>query len=101
MDDRLHKLYREQLSQYKSANAVLHDLAWTLAELEQQITALISDASEREQTDETHTRRLSDLQRWKTALEDSVLRQMLRADELAAQVASARAQLHNSTGAEK
>jgi uncharacterized protein YdcH (DUF465 family) len=98
MDDGLHKLYREQLSQYKSVNAVLHDLAWTLSELEQQIAALLGDV---DTTDENETQRLSDLRRWKSALEDSVLRQMLRADELAAQVASVRARLRAEPGQEE
>jgi uncharacterized protein YdcH (DUF465 family) len=93
MNEQLHSMYREQLSQYKSANAVLHDLAWTLSELEQQI-ATMQDESADAPPDKAQVQRLSDLRRWKAMLEDTVLRQMLRADELAAQVARVRADLH-------
>jgi uncharacterized protein YdcH (DUF465 family) len=89
-DDReqLRQQYRNQLSQYKSANAELADIAWTLSELEQQISAL---EAERERNADAHlARRISDLRRWRGALEETVLRHMYRTEEIMATVAQLR-----------
>ena len=77
----VHRRYRELLAEYKSVNAELSDLSWTLAELEQQIAGLVEEhAASPERSLE---RRLRDLRRWKESLEESVLRHMYRAEELA------------------
>jgi septal ring factor EnvC (AmiA/AmiB activator) len=87
----LHQQYRNQISQYKSANAELADIAWTLSELEQQISALEADLAQE------HTphlaRRISDLRRWRGALEETVIRHMYRTEELLAEVDQLRAAL--------
>jgi chromosome segregation ATPase len=78
---RVHQRYRKLLAEYKSVNAELSDLSWTLAELEQQIGGLLEEyAAHPERSLE---RRLRDLRRWKESLEESVLRHMYRAEELA------------------
>lgn len=83
--------YRDVLDQYRSMNAELSDLSWTLADLEQQIAAL--DAQPGAASDAAYTRRVSDLRRWKEALEENVLQHMYRTEELAAEVAELRRQL--------
>lgn len=89
--EELQQQYRDQLSQYKSANAELADISWTLSELEQQIGALEADLSggSNEQLD----RRIRDLRRWRSALEENVLRHMYRAEELLSAVAQLRSAL--------
>lgn len=86
--ERLLKLYREQLSAYKSVNAELSDLSWTLADLEQQIAGLAADLAA--EPNPGLERRLSDLRRWKETMEESVIRHMYRAEELAASIADLR-----------
>lgn len=76
---------RELLSALKTANAALADSSWALAELEQQIDQLASDT--RAAHEPAAERRIADLRRWRTELEDRVLRHMLRADALAAELA--------------
>ncbi|MBX0331397.1 hypothetical protein K2Z83_27475 [Oscillochloris sp. ZM17-4] len=90
--EQLRQQYREQISQYKSANAELADVAWTLSELEQQISALEAELAEHE--DKHLARRIRDLRRWRSSLEDSVLRQMYRAEEIAGEVAQLRTALN-------
>lgn len=85
------KQYREQLSEYKTVNAELADLAWTLAELEQQIAGLRDEIAV--QSGEQPEARLRDLQRWHEGLEERVLRQMFRAEALAQEVAELRRSL--------
>lgn len=82
---RLHR-QRELLSALKTANAALADSSWALAELEQQINLLAGD--ERAAHEPAAGRRIADLRRWRTELEDRVLRHMLRADALAAELAA-------------
>ncbi len=87
--ERLVKLYREQIGAYKSVNAELADLEWTLADVERQIGSL------REQSDAAGAAasawHLRDLEHWKNALEEGVLQRMYRAEALATAIA----QLHN------
>ncbi len=87
--EQLHQQYRDQLSQYKSANASLADIAWTLSELEQQIGTLETN----QEPDPQLARRISDLRRWRSTLEETVLRHMYRTEELMATVAQLRTAL--------
>ncbi len=80
----LRQQYHEQLSRYKSANAELADVAWTLAELEQQIANLEEDFERTH--DERIAHRLRDLRRWRGVLEETVLRHMYRAEAISAEV---------------
>jgi hypothetical protein len=79
--ERLRQQQRALLGALKTVNAERADLEWTLAELEQQIAALRAEAS-----DHTVARRLNDLRRWRSSLEDRVLRHMFRAEELEAEI---------------
>ncbi len=87
----LHQQYHNQLSQYKSANAALADVAWTLSELEQQIRTL--DAELEREASPQLARRINDLRRWRGVLEETVLRHMYRAEEILAEVTRLRAAL--------
>lgn len=80
--------YRDRLDQYRSLNAELSDLSWTLSDLEQQIAAL--SAQPDGQPGAAQHRRISDLRRWKEALEENILQHMYRTEELAAEVAELR-----------
>jgi DnaJ-domain-containing protein 1 len=93
--EQLQHTYREYLSQYKSINAELSDLAWTLADLEQQITLLTGRFNEA--PDSHIEQRLHDLQHWKESLEDIVLRQMDRADELSILIGELRRHLSDDS----
>ncbi|WP_129628116.1 hypothetical protein [Candidatus Oscillochloris fontis] len=84
----LRQQYQEQLSRYKSANAELADVSWTLAELEQQIANLAEDYER--SNDERIAHRLRDLRRWRDVLEETVLRNMYRTDAISAEVAQLR-----------
>jgi predicted nucleic acid-binding Zn-ribbon protein len=97
--EELRRRYRDQLGQYKSANAELADISWTLAELEQQIATL--EAEEQAAPTAPLTRRISDLRRWRSSLEEHVLRHMYRAEAIAAEVALLRAALHQQGDAER
>ena len=79
--ERLRQQQRSLLGALKTVNAERADLEWTLAELEQQIAALRADAG-----DHAVARRLNDLRRWRSTLEDRVLRHMFRAEELEAEI---------------
>jgi chromosome segregation ATPase len=100
-DDRaqLREQYRNRLGQYKSANAELADIAWTLSELEQQIVALEADLARED--DPQLARRISDLRRWRGSLEETVLRHMYRAEELLGEVAELRAALAENAPADR
>ncbi|EFO79668.1 hypothetical protein OSCT_2450 [Oscillochloris trichoides DG-6] len=87
----LRQHYYDQLSRYKSANAELADVAWTLAELEQQIANLEGDFERT--NDERIAHRLRDLRRWRGSLEETVLRNMYRAEALLAEVTQLRQEL--------
>jgi uncharacterized protein YdcH (DUF465 family) len=89
--EELRQQYRDRLSQYKSANAELADIAWTLSELEQQISTLEADHSH--QASKQLDRRIRDLRRWRSALEENVLRHMYRTEELLSAVAQLRSAL--------
>jgi septal ring factor EnvC (AmiA/AmiB activator) len=97
--DQLRQEYRDQLGQYKSANAELADIAWTLSELEQQISALETDLEHG--PDPQLARRISDLRRWRGVLEETVLRHMYRTEELLAEVAQLRAALSQDAPADR
>jgi chromosome segregation ATPase len=86
--EELRQQYRDQLSRYKSANAELADISWTLSELEQQLSALEADLSH--EASESLERRIRDLRRWRGALEENVLRHMYRTEELLSTVAQLR-----------
>lgn len=86
--ERLMKLYREQIGQYKSVNAELADLEWTLADVERQIAEL--RMHEEPVAEVMQARRLSDLERWKSSLEEGILQRLYRAEALAAAVAGLR-----------
>ncbi|NNJ13563.1 hypothetical protein EKD04_024875 [Chloroflexales bacterium ZM16-3] len=90
--EQLRQQYREQLSQYKSANAELADISWTLSELEQQIGTLEGELAAHD--DKHLARRIRDLRRWRSSLEDSVLRRMYRAEALSAEVDQLRSALN-------
>ena len=79
--ERLRQQQRALLGALKTVNAERADLEWTLAELEQQIAAL-----SREEGDHAVARRVNDLRRWRSTLEDRVLRHMFRAEELEAEI---------------
>lgn len=84
--ERRNKQQRELLGALKTVNAELADLEWTLAELEQQIGALAAELTGA--YDSAVERRLRDLRRWRGVLEERVLRQMYRAEELNAALAA-------------
>ncbi|NTW01936.1 MAG: hypothetical protein HGA19_11705 [Oscillochloris sp.] len=86
--EQLLRKYRDQLSQFKSANAELADTAWTLAELEQQLSTLEDEIAA--QPNDNLIRRINDLRRWRDSLEEAVLRNMYRTEELSAEVADLR-----------
>lgn len=77
--------HREQLHQLKSANATLHELAWEIEEVEQRLQALLGQ--QEGPIDILTEREIKELKRQHAELEDRMLDQMLRTDELAAQVA--------------
>jgi predicted nucleic acid-binding Zn-ribbon protein len=83
-DTQPHERRRELLGTYKTVNAELADLTWTLAELEQQIATLTDEAAV--SPSPSASRRLDDLQRWQDTLEERILRLMYRADELMAAI---------------
>lgn len=87
-EERLRRQQRALLGALKTVNAERADLEWTLAELEQQITALQGEGGE-----PAVARRLNDLLRWRSTLEDRVLRHMFRAEELEAEIGRLRALL--------
>lgn len=87
--------YRDRLDQYRSLNAELSDLSWTLADLEQQIAALGAQLGDT--SDPAQLRRIGDLRRWKEALEENILQHMYRTEELAAEVAELRRQLKDDS----
>ncbi|MGQ9928535.1 MAG: hypothetical protein ACUVS4_16920 [Chloroflexaceae bacterium] len=79
--------YRELLSAYKTLNAEVTELAWVLADLEQEIgtlTAATGAAGARVR------QRLRDLRRQRDALEEQALRQMDQAETIAAELARLR-----------
>ncbi len=82
--ERLSRWHREQLHQLKNANASIHDLAWELEEVEQRLQALVMQREG--PIDILLERELQDLLRRKAELEDSMIHQMLRTDELVAQL---------------
>jgi predicted nucleic acid-binding Zn-ribbon protein len=86
--ERMRQQQRALLGALKTVNAERADLEWTLAELEQQLAALHSEGD-----DPTVARRINDLRRWRSTLEDRVLRHMYRAEELEAEIGRLRAQL--------
>jgi chromosome segregation ATPase len=92
--EQLRRQYREQLGRYKSANAELADVSWTLSDLEQQIGALESDLAQH--NDERLARRIRDLRRWRESLEETVLQHMYRTEDLCAEIAQLRAALNQS-----
>lgn len=89
--EQLRRQYRAQLSRYKSANAELADVSWTLSELEQQIATLEDELSQHH--DAQLARRISDLRRWRDTLEETVIRHMYRAEEISAEVDQLRSAL--------
>ncbi len=88
----LTRRHREQLEQLKTTNAALHELAWEIEEVEQRLRELF--AQREGPTDILAEREINELQRRQAELEDEMLHQMLRADELAAQVAHVQRELH-------
>lgn len=71
---------RELRGTLKTVNAALADLEWNLAELESQIAGLEAELARA--PDAAVERRLRDLRRWRSSLEERTLRQMYRAEEL-------------------
>jgi septal ring factor EnvC (AmiA/AmiB activator) len=96
--ERLLKQYREQVGHYKSVNAELADLEWTLADVERQIEALRREAAAT--PDEAIARRLHDLTRWKGSLEEGILQRLYRVEALVAAIARLRAELNLQDAAE-
>ena len=84
--ERHNKQQRELIGALKTINAELADLEWTLAELEQQIAALAATLEGAYEL--AVERRLRDLRRWREVLEERVLKQMYRAEELNAALAA-------------
>jgi chromosome segregation ATPase len=88
--ERRRRRHRELLSSLKTVNAELSDLEWTLTELEQQIGSL--EAEHDLLPEAALARRIRDLRRWRGVLEERVLRQMYRAEELNAEIAGTQAE---------
>lgn len=88
--ERLARRYRDLLGEYKTVNAELTDVAWTLADLEQQIAALDATANK---TSPHTQQRLLDLRRQRDALEEQALQRMYRAEAMAEELARLRAAL--------
>jgi predicted nuclease with TOPRIM domain len=89
----LRRHYRERMAIHKQLNEALHDLHWSLEELEQQISQL---SAEQAASDAPHVaRRVSDLRIWKSDLEERLLGKMIAIDDLAAQLALDRAELES------
>jgi peptidoglycan hydrolase CwlO-like protein len=78
--------YRERLSHYKTLNESVHNLHWDLQELEEQIATLHAEAQSDVAKAPRIAQRIADLRRWKDVLEERLLRQMIAADELAAEL---------------
>lgn len=87
----LDRLQRAQLDELKSANAMLHELAWEIEEVEQRLQVLV--AQREGPTDIFLEREINELKRRHVALEDQLIHQMLRADELAAKVETVQQQM--------
>lgn len=85
--------YREQISQYKSLNAELADLEWTLTDVERQVAALRQPSDLSTSSD---PQRISDLERWKNALEEQILQRLYRVETLATSIAHLRLALDHA-----
>jgi predicted nucleic acid-binding Zn-ribbon protein len=79
--------YRELLSAYKTLNAEVADLAWALADLEQEIATLAAATGA---AGARARQRLRDLRRQRDALDEQALRQMDQAETIAAELARLR-----------
>lgn len=90
---RLH--YRERLALHKQLNEALHNLHWSLEELEQQINQLSAEQAEADANAPQVAQRISDLRIWKGDLEERLLSKMIAVDDLAAQLDLDRAELEN------
>lgn len=85
---RQQRSFIDQLGMLKSANALLHDLAWELEELQARLESL--RAQRGGPIDILLEREISELERQSAALEDRLLQQMLSTDKLVAQIADER-----------
>lgn len=95
----LSRQHREQLDQLKNTNAVLHEIAWDIEEIEQRLYALL--AQREGPIDILAEREINELQRQQADLEDQMLHEMLRADELAAQVAHVQQEIRQRSPSER
>jgi len=84
--------YRELLSTYKTINAEVAELAWSLADLEQEIATL---AASTVAAGARLRQRLRDLRQQRDALEEQALRRMDQAEAIAAELARLRQTLGN------
>lgn len=82
--DYLRRTHRRRLGQLKNTHALQSDLAWQLDELEERLRDLyeLRDGP----TDILIEREISSLEEQRSALEDRVLHEMIRIDELTAQI---------------
>lgn len=87
--------YSDQLGMLKSANALLHDLAWELEELQARLETL--RAQRGGPTDILLEREINELERQSAALEDRLLQQMLSTDELVTRIADERRRQDSAT----
>ena len=94
-DPRAH--YRELLNTYKTANEKLHDLSWRLHDIDEEIAVLVRECADLSaEAAEALQQQVTDLRFWKSTLEDMILRQMLRIDELGSTLAHLRRSLNES-----
>ncbi|MFQ3661110.1 MAG: hypothetical protein SNJ69_01815 [Chloroflexaceae bacterium] len=79
--------YRELLSTYKTINAEVAELAWSLADLEQQIATLAASTGV---AGARLRQRLRDLRHQRDALEEQALQRMDQAEAIAGELARLR-----------
>ncbi len=73
-----------QWDELKNIHALLHELAWEIEEVQQRLETLL--AQREGPTDILVEREINELHRRHALLEDQMLHQMVRADELASQI---------------
>ncbi len=75
---------RAQWDELRSTYALLHELAWEIEEIQQRLDTLLLQREG--PTDILVEREINELYRRRALLEDQMLHQMLRADELSSQI---------------
>lgn len=82
--EKLAQRQRAQWNELKNTYALLHELAWEIEEVQQRLETLL--AQREGPTDILVEREINELYRRHSLLEDQMLHQMLRADELSSQI---------------